>query len=147
MTRHRRQVPVYTVDNGSPIGEINTTPLIDVMLVLLIMFIITIPLATHGVKIDLPNGPPPPTATLEPEKHVLAMDAGGALMLNGTRVSEPDLGGRLRAIEDANPLAQFHFQVDGTARYEDFDRVLAEVKKAGVQNLGFVGNQDFLEAI
>jgi biopolymer transport protein ExbD len=75
------------------------------------------------------------------------MDAGGALLLDGTRVSEPDLRGRLRGIEDANPLAQFHFQVDGTARYEDFDRVLAEVKKAGIQNLGFVGNQAFLEAI
>jgi biopolymer transport protein ExbD len=146
MTRHRRQVPVYTVDNGSPIGEINTTPLIDVMLVLLIMFIITIPLATHGVKIDLPNGVPPDTE-FTPEKHVLAMDSGGALLLDGTRVSEPDLRGRLRGIEDANPLAQFHFQVDGTARYEDFDRVLAEVKKAGIQNLGFVGNQSFLGAI
>jgi biopolymer transport protein ExbD len=146
MTRHRRPVPVYTVDNGAPMAEINTTPLIDVMLVLLIMFIITVPLATHGVKMDLPTGVPPNTA-FTPEKHVLAMDAGGALLLDGTRVSEPDLRGGLRGIEDANPLAQFHFQVDGTARYEDFDRVLAEVKKAGIQNLGFVGNQSFLGAI
>ena len=145
MTR-RRPLPVYTVDNGSPIAEVNTTPLIDVMLVLLIMFIITIPIATHGVKIDLPTGVPP-TSVLEPEKHVLAMDSAGTLLLDGGRVSEAELGGRLRGLENRNPLAQFHFQVDGTARYEDFDRVLAEVKKAGIQNLGFVGNQQFAGAI
>jgi biopolymer transport protein ExbD len=146
MTRHRRLAPAYSIDNGSPIAEVNTTPLIDVMLVLLIMFIITIPIATHGVKIDLPVGP---TGTEKPEleKHVLAMDSAGALLLDGARVAEADLRGRLRVIEDKNPLAQFHFQVDGTARYEDFDRVLAEVKKAGIQNLGFVGNQAFLAAI
>jgi biopolymer transport protein ExbD len=146
MTRHRRLIPAYPVENGAPIAEVNTTPLIDVMLVLLIMFIITIPIGTHGVKIDLPNGVPPP-ASLEPEKHVLAMDSAGALLLDGAAVSEADLRGRLRGIEDRNPLAQFHFQVDGTARYEDFDRVLAEVKKAGIQNLGFVGNQQFAGAI
>jgi biopolymer transport protein ExbD len=145
MTRHRRPVPVYTVDNGSPIGEINTTPLIDVMLVLLIMFIITIPLATHGVKMDLPTGVGDPGP--EPTVHKLVMNQAGTLALDGTPVAESDLRGRLRGIEDANALAQFHFQVDGTARYEDFDRVLAEVKKAGIQNLGFVGNQSFLGAI
>jgi biopolymer transport protein ExbD len=145
MTRHRRPVPVYTIDNGSPIGEINTTPLIDVMLVLLIMFIITIPLATHGVKMDLPTGIGKPNA--EPTVHKLVMNPAGTLALDGTPVAEADLRGRLRGIENANPLAQFHFQVDGTARYEDFDRVLAEVKKAGIQNLGFVGNQSFLGAI
>ncbi len=146
MTSRRRIAPTYVIDNGSPIAEVNTTPLIDVMLVLLIMFIITIPIATHGVKIDLPVGPPP-KGLLEPEKHVLSMNPAGALTLDGARVAEADLRGRLRGIEDKNPLAQFHFQVDGTARYEDFDRVLAEVKKAGIQNLGFVGNQQFAGAI
>jgi biopolymer transport protein ExbD len=145
MTRKRRPVPVYTIDNGSPIGEINTTPLIDVMLVLLIMFIITIPLATHGVKMDLPTGIGDPAA--KPTVHKLVMNPAGALALDGVPVAEADLRGRLRGIENANALAQFHFQVDGTARYEDFDRVLAEVKKAGIQNLGFVGNQSFLGAI
>jgi biopolymer transport protein ExbD len=68
-------------------------------------------------------------------------------MLDGAPLAEGDVRGRLRGIEDRNPLAQFHFQVDGTARYENFDRVLAEVKKAGVQNLGFVGNQQFAGTI
>ena len=145
MTRQRRPVPVYNIDTGSPIADVNTTPLIDVMLVLLIMFIITIPISTHGVKIDLPTRPTP-TAT-EPVTHKLAMSPAGALTLNGAAVAEADLQGRLRGLETANPLAQFQFQVDGTARYEDFDRVLAEVKKAGIQNLGFVGNQTFAGAI
>jgi len=146
MTRtHRRPVPVYNIDNGEPIAAVNTTPLIDVMLVLLIMFIITIPLTTHAVKIDIPTGPTPPIA--EPVIHKLVMNPAGALRLNGAAVAEADLRARLRGLEDANPLAQFQFQVDGTARYEDFDRVLAQVKGAGIQNLGFVGNQAFSGAI
>ena len=67
--------------------------------------------------------------------------------LDGATIVEGDVRGRLRGLEDANPLVQFQFQVDGSARYEDFDRVLAEVKKAGVQNLGFVGNHAFAGAI
>ena len=145
MIRRRRMPPVYNIDNGSPIAEVNTTPLIDVMLVLLIMFIITIPLTTNAVKIDLPVGPPPPN--LEPVTHKLVMSQAGALTLNGAAVAEADLRGRMRGLEDANPKAQFQFQVEGTARYEDFDRVLAEVKKAGIQNLGFVGNETFARAI
>jgi biopolymer transport protein ExbD len=143
---HRRPVPVFNIDNGDPIAAVNTTPLIDVMLVLLIMFIITIPLTTHAVKIYLPTGPTPP-ALLEPVTHKLAMNPAGALTLNGAAVTEADLRGRLRGLEDANPRSQFQFQVDSAARYEDFDRVLAEVKKAGIQNLGFVGNQQFAGAI
>jgi biopolymer transport protein ExbD len=146
MSSRRRIAPSYIVDNGSPIAEVNTTPLIDVMLVLLIMFIITIPIATHSVKIDLPAGVPPPRE-LEPEKHVLNLDAAGVLRVDGLAVREADLRGHLRGIEDANPLAHFHFQIDGTARYEDFDRVLAQVKGAGIQNLGFVGNQAFVGSI
>ena len=145
MTRHRRPTPVYAIDTGAPISGINTTPLIDVMLVLLIMFIITIPIATHSVKIDLPTGPTPITA--EPITHKLAMNQGGVLTLDGAAIAEGEVRGRLRGLEDANPLVQFQFQVDGSARYEDFDRVLAEVKGAGVQNLGFVGNQAFVGAI
>jgi biopolymer transport protein ExbD len=145
MTRRRRQSPVYNIDTGSPIADVNTTPLIDVMLVLLIMFIITIPIATHGVKIDLPSKP---TETpLKPQTHKLVMNPAGALHLDGAPIAEAELRGRLHGLEDANPKAEFQFQVDGTARYEDFDRVLAEVKKAGIQNLGFVGNQAFAGAI
>jgi biopolymer transport protein ExbD len=139
--RRRRAVPAYVTSTGEPIAEVNTTPLIDVMLVLLIMFIITIPLQTHAVKMDLPSGPPPEGA--EPETHKLAMDGRGALSFDGAPVAEPALGGRLAAMQAGNPLAILHFQVDGQTRHEDFDRVLAQVKKAGVERLGFVGNERF----
>ena len=142
--RRRRAVPAYVTSTGEPIAEVNTTPLIDVMLVLLIMFIITIPLQTHAVKMDLPSGPPP--AGVEPEVHKLAMDATGALSFDGAPVAEAALRGRLAAMQAANPLAVLHFQIDGGARHEDFDRVLAEVKGAGVERLGFVGNQAFAGA-
>jgi biopolymer transport protein ExbD len=142
MNRQRRTVPAYAVPSvGEPIAEVNTTPLIDVMLVLLIMFIITIPIATHGVKLDLPSGPLP--AGAEPETHVLQLDAGGRLSFDGAPVAEADLRGRLQAMDSANPLATLHFRTEGQARYEDFDRVLAVVRGAGIDRLGFVGNHDF----
>jgi biopolymer transport protein ExbD len=129
---------------GEPMMDINTTPLIDVMLVLLIMFIITIPLQTHAVKMDLPSGGTPPTE--EPEIHKLVMDSRGGLIFDGARVAEAALPAQLGAMRQANPLSVLHFQVDGQARHEDFDRVLAEVKRAGVERLGFVGNEGFAGA-
>ena len=145
MAQHRRRaVAAYATGTGDPIAEVNTTPLIDVMLVLLIMFIITVPIATHGVKMDLPVGGTPVTT---PETHTLTMVAGGAILFDGAQVAEAALPAKLKAMESANPLAVLHFQVEGEARYEDFDRVLALVKGAGIERLGFIGNHDFLGAI
>jgi biopolymer transport protein ExbD len=146
MDRMRRQpFPARDLSLGAPISELNTTPLIDVMLVLLIMFIITIPTMTHSVKIDLPSGRLPPAG--EPEIHMLTMNPAGGLTFDGAPIPEGELRSRLHAMENANPLAVLHFRIEGEARYEDFDRVLAEVKKSGVQNLGFVGNHAFAGAI
>ena len=142
--RRRRPVAAYATDTGQPIREVNTTPLIDVMLVLLIMFILTIPIATHGVKMDLPSGNPPLT---KPETHTLTMTSAGAILFDGAAVAEAALPAKLQAMENANPLSVLHFQVEGEARYEDFERVLALVKGAGIERLGFVGNHDFLAAI
>jgi biopolymer transport protein ExbD len=140
MNRRRvRLVPQPSV--GAPISELNTTPLIDVMLVLLIMFIVTIPIATHGVEIDLPTRPDVPAP--EPQVHRLVLDRAGGLTLDGAPIAGAAIRTRLEGIKRANPLAILHFQTEGAARYEDFDRVLAEVKKAGVERLGFVGNHDF----
>ena len=142
--RRRRPVALYQTDHGRPISELNTTPLIDVMLVLLIMFIVTIPIATHGVKMDLPSGVPPQS---EPEAHKLTMAADGRLALDGAPVVEQGLAARLAAMKAANPLAVLQLQVEGEARYEDFDRVLALVKGAAVERLGFVGNESFAGAL
>ena len=139
-----KRSPIAVPDVGSPISSLNTTPLIDVMLVLLIMFIVTIPIATHGVKLDLPAGVPP---LAEPKTHKLTMDSRGALALDGVGVAEPALAGRLAALKAADPLAVLQFQVEGEARYGDFDRVLALVKGAGVERLGFVGNESHAGAL
>ena len=144
--RRSRRRPIAAADVGSPISDLNTTPLIDVMLVLLIMFIVTIPIATHGVKMDLPSGPPP-LGDAEPETHKLTMDRAGRLAFDGAPLAEATLAGRLAAMKSANPLAVLQFQVEGEARYEDFDRVLALVKGAGVERLGFVSNESFAGAL
>jgi len=95
--KHRRQVPSFASDVTGPIGELNTTPLIDVMLVLLIMFIVTIPMSSHEVPLDLPQGRPP-SQPFEPVRHQLQIDAGGRLSLDGAPIAAAELPARLRAV-------------------------------------------------
>src|SRR5436305_3951951 len=129
---------------GEPMMDINTTPLIDVMLVLLIMFIITIPIQTHAVKLDLPvntNTPPPPVL---PQKNVVAVTAQGQILWNGTPVTQDQLRQYLEVTQQMNPVPELHLQPDATARYELVDEVLAVTKKAHVQKMGFVGNEYYM---
>jgi biopolymer transport protein ExbD len=127
---------------GEPMMDINTTPLIDVMLVLLIMFIITIPVQSHAVKLDLPvnqpNTPPPP---IDPIKNVVTINKGDQVMWNGSPVSLPQLRTYLDATQQMNPIPELHLQPDATARYELVDEVLAVTKQAKVSKMGFVGNE------
>jgi len=143
MGYRRRRIAFATVADA-PIGALNTTPLIDVMLVLLVMFIVTIPIMTHSVKIDLPSIVDGPVA--EPETHRLAIDAAGRLSWDGAPIPEAALPARLAAFRAAAPDGILHFRAEGETRYEDFDRVLAEVKRAGIGRLGFVGNDRFARA-
>jgi biopolymer transport protein ExbD len=135
-----------TGDNeaGEPMMEINTTPLIDVMLVLLIMFIITIPIQTHAVKLDLPqnqdNPTPPP---VEPIKNKVVVTAGDAILWNGTPVSLTQLRQYLDISQQMNPVPELHLQPEPNARYEVVDRVLAVTKQAHVEKMGFVGNEAY----
>jgi biopolymer transport protein ExbD len=124
--------------------EINTTPLIDVMLVLLIMFIITIPIQTHAVKLDLPqntNTPPPP---ILPQKNIVVVTAQGQVLWNGTPVSMQQLRQYLDTTQQMNPVPELHLQPEATARYELVDEVLAVTKRAHVQKMGFVGNEYYM---
>jgi biopolymer transport protein ExbD len=132
-----------TSDNssGEPMMEINTTPLIDVMLVLLIMLIITIPPQTHAVKLDLPvnqNTPPPP---IQPLKNTVGITAQNVITWNGSPITQEQLRQYLETTQQMNPIPELHLQPDATARYELVDEVLAVTKRAHVQKMGFVGNE------
>ena len=135
-----------TSDNteGEPMLDVNVTPLIDVMLVLLIMFIITIPIQTHAVKLDLPQdtGPqtPPP---IEPIKNKVVITAAGQILWNGAPISLPQLRQYLDATQQMNPIPELHLQPEPNARYELVDEVLAQTKRAHVEKMGFVGNEAY----
>jgi len=128
---------------AQPIDTPNITPLIDVMLVLLIMMILTLPVATHKVTVDLPNGPA--RALPDQKTHRLDIAASGALSLDGVAISERALPDQLVAIT-ADKNALLTLNTDSGTRYETFDRVLATVKRAGITKLGFVGNERFGDA-
>jgi biopolymer transport protein ExbD len=129
---------------GEPMIDMNVTPLIDVMLVLLIMFIITIPVQTHAVKLDLPqntNTPPPPVL---PEKNIVVVTAQGQILWNGSPVTPVQLKQYLEVTQQMNPIPELHMQPESTARYELVDQVLAITKRAHVQKMGFVGNEYYM---
>ena len=130
-------------DDGQPMMEMNTTPLIDVMLVLLIMFIITIPIQTHAVKVDLPQNSNNPAPVVEPQKNKLYIDANGNVFWNSVQIDDVTLRQYLDASLQQDPEPELHFQPDPNARYDVVDRVLAIVKRANVTKLGFVGNEQY----
>ena len=122
-----------------PIIEMNTTPLIDVMLVLLIMFIITIPLQTHAVKIDLPTD----GLVVDSVKNKVAIDAAGTVAWNGQAVDLETLSRLTEQSAAMRPAPELHLQPAPAARYERVDEVLAVTKRAGVRNMGIVGNEQY----
>src|SRR3954467_5655433 len=130
---------------GEPMMDMNVTPLIDVMLVLLIMFIITIPIQTHAVKLDLPvnqpNQAPPP---IDPVKATVVVTAKDQVLWNGAPVSMDQLRAYLDQTQQMNPVPELHLQPEATARYELVDEVLAITKRAHVQKMGFVGNEYYM---
>ena len=125
---------------ADPVPAINTTPLIDVMLVLLIMIIMTLPIQTHKLPIELP---PPGTAPAEPP-HRLDILANGALLWDGSALPDAALPERLKPI-GARPEGVLHMRTDPNAAYNRFATVLDVVKRAGVEHLGFIGNETMVE--
>ena len=137
-------VSVGAAAEGEPMMDINTTPLIDVMLVLLIMFIITIPIQTHAVKLDLPvdqNNPNPPP--VDPVKNKIVITQAGAVLWNGAPVDMVTLRQYLDLTTTMVPTPELHLQPEPEARYELVDEVLAVTKRAGVTAMGFVGNEAY----
>ncbi len=130
---------------AEPMIDINTTPLIDVMLVLLIMLIITIPIQSHAVKLDLPvNDPNQPQKVIDPIKNVVNVNAQDQILWNGAPVTKPQLRAYLDTTQQMSPIPELHLQPDATARYEVVDEVLAITKQAHVQKMGFVGNEYYM---
>jgi biopolymer transport protein ExbD len=134
---------------GQPGGEdevmidINTTPLIDVMLVLLVMLIITVPVQTHSVRLDMPQGNPPP-ALVQPQVIDLDIDFDGTITWNGAVVPDrPALEQRLRAAAQQAPQPEIHLRPNQLVKYDTVAMVLAESQRLGVVKIGLVGNERF----
>lgn len=142
--RKRQSIPAFGSFGSEPIAEVNMTPLIDVMLVLIVMFIITIPITTHKVPLDLPSDGPVPER--ERIVHRLALDAAGAVTPDGRTVSQAELPALIAPIAD-DPASDLHLSAQAETPYMRFDEVLAIVKRAGIERLGLVGNSRFVAAL
>jgi biopolymer transport protein ExbD len=133
-------------DDGSPMMEMNTTPLIDVMLVLLIMFIITIPVATHATNIDLPAPQPaplvPPPLT---DKNKVVITPNSEILWNGNVVTDGQLLTLLQQTINMNPEPELQYQPDPQAPYDTAAKALSIIKGSGVTKFGFVGNEMYSE--
>jgi biopolymer transport protein ExbD len=129
---------------GKPMVDMNTTPLIDVMLVLLIMFIITIPVQTHAVKIDLPPPSDNPTDR-EPVFHNLEIDFLNQVLWNGDPISFDQLRTNLELIgrQPTDDQAEIRLRPDAMAQYDTVNRVMAIAQQSGVAKMGFVGNEAY----
>jgi biopolymer transport protein ExbD len=128
--------------DAGPMMEMNTTPLIDVMLVLLVMLIITIPLQSHSVKLDLPNGVPP-LAEPDPVRNKVLVTASGALLFNGRQVDRAQLQRLLTASGQLPKEPELQLQPAATAPYGVVDEVLVMTRRAQLTRLGFVGNESY----
>jgi biopolymer transport protein ExbD len=130
-------------DDGQPMMEMNTTPLIDVMLVLLIMLMITIPPVTHMVDIDLPtsDGGPPPD--VDPVVNKIFIEENGAILWNGAPVSQQQVADYLKQTKAMTPEPELQFQPTANAPYVIVDEVLAVVKRSQITKFGFVGNENY----
>ena len=128
-----------------PMVEMNTTPLIDVMLVLLIMFIITIPIMTHAVKLDMPRPdavPPPP---VRPEVVDVTIDFDGTIIWNSAPIEASALDGYFRQEAAKDPQPELHLRPDKRSRYEVVAKVLASAQRNRMKKIGFVNVSEFRE--
>jgi biopolymer transport protein ExbD len=124
---------------SAPMAEINMVPLIDVMLVLLVIFMVTAPLLTHAVKIDLPKAASQPTLT-RPDHVSLAIDAAGKTWWNGEPVARPELAARLAGAAAQSPQAELHLRAARTVAYQAVAEVMAAAARAGLTRIGFVSD-------
>ena len=131
-------------DDGTPMMEMNMTPLIDVLLVLLIVFIMSIPVATHAVNIDLPvpnpNDVPPP---VDPVKNKIVLTPANEILWNGTPIRDSELVANLQTSLAMPVEPELQFEPEATASYDLSAKVLNLIKQSGVTKFGFVGNEKY----
>ena len=134
--------------DGQPMLDMNMTPLIDVLLVLLIMFIITIPVATHSVDIDLPQGDAPPSdIDIDPIKNKLVLTTTDQILWNGDSISQNQLVTLLQETTQFANEPELQFEPEALASYDLSAKVLQIIKASGVTKFGFVGNEKYREFV
>lgn len=121
----------------APMSEINTTPLVDVMLVLLVIFIITAPLLTHAVKIDLPQASSQPQPE-KPELVSVSIDAAGKYYWNNQLLTQPELKAKLDVAATQKPQPELNIRADKETRYQVVASLMADINNSGITKLGFV---------
>ncbi|MDB5964317.1 MAG: outer rane transport energization protein ExbD [Polaromonas sp.] len=124
-------------DTDDVMNEINMTPMVDIMLVLLIIFIITVPVMKHSVNVDLPRATNEPQV-IKPETLRLSVDAQGAYFLNEAQVTDEELPARLKAAAAQNPQPDLHIRGDKSVRYERVAQAMAAAQQAGLRKIGFI---------
>lgn len=134
----------YRMRDVPPMAEMNTTPLIDVMLVLLIMFIITVPMQSHQVEVALPQ--PVKGVVIERLRNDLGMSAEGRLSWNGQTITDIQLVEALAEVAAAQEPPEVHFRPDAAARYQRVDQVLAIAARSGAPTFGFAGNEQYRDS-
>lgn len=122
---------------GAPMADINVIPLVDIMLVLLVIFIVTAPLLTNSVKIDLPKATSAPDSSREPAVQ-FAIDGAGQLYWNGDKIDHDQMLARFREAGGREKPPEVHLRIDRHVQYETLADVMSEASKAGVAKLGFV---------
>jgi biopolymer transport protein ExbD len=122
---------------GAPMADINVTPMVDVMLVLLVIFIITAPLFTHAVKLDLPAAQAAP-APEKPETITLSIDGAGKIYWNDAPIDQAELPAKMSAAAQKQPQPELQLRADKATRYEVIAQVMAAAQNNGLTKLGFV---------
>lgn len=130
-------------DDGAPMMEMNMTPLIDVLLVLLIVFIMSIPVATHAINIDLPVPSPATTEIIDPVRNKIVLTPEGAILWNGETITSGQLVGNLQETLTFAVEPELQFEPEASASYDLSARVLNIIKGSGVTKFGFVGNEKY----
>ena len=135
-----------TSSSGEPevMMEINTTPLIDVMLVLLVMLIITIPIQLHSVNLEMPVGAPP-TSLIKPEKIQIDIDEQSVVYWQGLPVTAQELDAKMKAISRQEPQPEVHIRPNKISRYAVFANVLSSSKRLGLNKIAVIGAEQFVQ--